>query len=72
MKTFLFLQHEIDYIKENTQKKHLVEDAYVPKEIITDTGNRYIFYLRDGKLTVLSKQVDKSKCAIGEGGWTMQ
>jgi hypothetical protein len=52
----LFLQHEIDYIKSNTQKKHLVENVFVPKEIVADTGNRYVFYLRDEKLDVFSRK----------------
>ena len=68
----LFRQHEVDYIKSNTEYHHLVESAYVPKEITTDTGNRYVFYIRSGKLQVISKQVDKSQCYIGKEGWTMQ
>ena len=64
----LFRQHEIDYIKSNSENQHLVDVAYVPKEVTTDTGKRYIFYLRDGRLDVFSKQVERSECTIAK--WT--
>lgn len=71
MNQSLLHPHEHEYIRNNSQNRHLVDNAYVPKEL-TVRGNRYVFYLTERKLQVISKQVDKTKCLVGKEGWTIQ
>ena len=61
--------HEVNYIRsKGTLENRVSPDAYVPKEIwIEDT--RYVFFVEDDYVQVISRMADKSTCLHGPEDW---